>query len=194
MCSVLSLCIRNNLLESKHYAKWIEKAKKGTYKLNKHNTCQNTRTFTLKRTSIDTQGNNSYSNIRTAKLNNQLQTRWKKNVEYIWLLFVFRFRLFFFLVISLPFLLISSSKFHFLFFSVLFYFICKCSSRTLPLFMGYMRLFFDCLLTLMYVYISLENVNFMLLFKLNILPYVCFPFYCHALSHLSLIETVMFTL
>lgn len=87
MCSVLSLCIRNNLLESKHYAKWIEKAKKGTYKLNKHNTCQNTRTFTLKRTSIDTQGNNSYSNIRTAKLNNQLQTRWKKKCR-IYLTFV----------------------------------------------------------------------------------------------------------
>lgn len=49
------------------------------------------------------------------------------------------------------------------------------------------------LLTVMYVCISLENVNFMLLFKLNIFPYVCYvPFYCHALSHLSLIETVMF--
>lgn len=54
--------------------------------------------------------------------------------------------------------------------------------------------FSSALLTVMYVYISLENVNFMLLFKLNILPYVCFSFYCHALSHLSLIETVMFTL
>lgn len=76
------------------------------------------------------------------------------------------------------------------------YFCCfySLSSHTLPLSMRYMRLFFVCLLTLMYVYISLENVNFMLLFKLNILPYVCFPFYCHALSHLSLIETVMFTL
>lgn len=57
------------------------------------------------------------------------------------------------------------------------------------------RLFLVCSIDSdVYVCISLVNVNFMLLFKLNILPYVCFPFYCHALSHLSLIETVMFTL
>lgn len=225
--------------------KWGRKSQiEETYKLNKYNTCQNTRLLSKEHlsTSIYTHTHTSRAtetNIEKAKLNNQTsqlyfhtkhkrrqqQTQREKNIAakmYLTFVCVSILVIFFFLfVISLPFsaYLLRNSICHFCFFFlfccfVFFYSATNGFSRTdihrychlfhydwerafFLLLSKYISLSFlrsSVLLTVMYVYISLENVNFMLLFKLNILPYVCFPFYCHALSHLSLIETVMFTL
>lgn len=140
------------------------------------------------------------------------RVRDKKWQECIWLLFVFRFRLFFSSRDFIAFFCLSLSKILFvvlllLFFCSMLLFSSRCCEYVAHFFSsGYMRRFFAPISVFsrlflvcsidsdVYVCISLVNVNFMLLFKLNILPYVCFPFYCHALSHLSLIETVMFTL